>query len=196
MLLEAAGKELQKPNTKIGNFGKKEMEEPKGITKKPRNKNRMLTFPGNKTLEKTTGSSPTTCLLLGQARSQLSEKKTVECKNNIYQFPLLETENGEVIKPSDGDEVDYETFNSDYETFKSELETQTTKNPRKKNRSLNFTPGKNNKRVKASNRMLGMPEVFNDIFSVQRLAIERISGYAALMLVTALSYLGVKQPAI
>ena len=109
-------------------------------------------------------------------------------------FPLLETENGEVIKPSDGDEVDYETFNSDYETFKSELET--TKNSRKKNRSLNFTPGKNNKRAKASNRMLGMPEVFNDIFSVQRLAIERISGYAALMLVTALSYLGVKQPAI
>ena len=46
-------------------------------------------------------------------------------------FPLLETENGEVIKPSDGDEVDYETFNSDYETFKSELETQTTKNARK-----------------------------------------------------------------
>ena len=111
-------------------------------------------------------------------------------------FPLLETENGEVIKPSDGDEVDYETFNSNYETFKSELETQTTKNPRKKNRSLNFTPGKNNKRGKASNRMLGMPEVFNDIFSVQRLAIERISGYAALMLVTALSCLGVKQPAI
>ena len=111
-------------------------------------------------------------------------------------FPLLETENGEVIKPSDGDEVDYETFNSDYETFKSELETQTTKNARKKNRSLNFTPVKNNKRVKGSNRMLGMPEVFNDIFSVQRLAIERISGYAALMLVTALSYLGVKQPAI
>ena len=63
MLLEAAGKELQKQNTKIGNFGKKEMEEPKGITKKPRNKNRMLTFSGNKTLEKNTGSSPTTCLV-------------------------------------------------------------------------------------------------------------------------------------
>ena len=112
-------------------------------------------------------------------------------------FPLSETENGEVIKPSDGDEVDYETFNSDYEKFKSELETQTTKNARKnKNRSLNFTPVKNNTRVKASNRMLGMPEVFNDIFSVQRLAIERISGYAALMLVTALSHFGVKQPAL
>ena len=63
MLLEAADEELQKPNTKIGNFGKKEMEEPKGITKKPRKKNRMLTFPVNKTLEKTTGSFLTTCLV-------------------------------------------------------------------------------------------------------------------------------------
>ena len=99
-------------------------------------------------------------------------------------FPLLETENGEVIKPSDGDEAYYETFTSDYESaFKSELETLTTKNPRnKKNRSLNFPPGKKNKRVNASNKMLGMPEVFNDIFSVQQLAVERYSGYAALML--------------
>ena len=99
-------------------------------------------------------------------------------------FPLLETENGEVIKPIDGDEAYYETFTSDYESaFKSELETLTTKNPRnKKNRSLNFTPGKKNKQVKTSNKMLGMPEVFNDIFSVQQLAVERYSGYAALML--------------
>ena len=32
MFLEAADEELQKPNTKIGNFGNKEMEEPKRIT--------------------------------------------------------------------------------------------------------------------------------------------------------------------